>query len=138
MPPPVGVSVGVKIIGAAEAKAALLKVAEGAAVWQRSRVGASSDVPYAYRIEMGRYFGGRKGSGRAYRYMQQALAEIEPMVGPAIGAALSNGGPAVSAAAAKLSQELARRAQGHAPSVSGRLRRSIRPNRGQGLRSMIS
>lgn len=129
------VSVGVRITGLTEARALLGKVAEGASTWQRTRVGAGSDAPYAYWVEMGRFFGGRPGTTRAVHYMQRAFDEVLPTVGPRIAAALPNGGAAISAEAAKLSAEIAARGQQYVTVRSGRLRSSIRPNRGQGLRS---
>lgn len=130
------ISVGVRITGLTEARALLGRVGEGASTWQRTRVGAGSDVPYAYWIEEGRYFGGRPGRTTPIHYLARALADVLPTIGPRIVAALPKGGAAISAEATKISQDIVARAQGYVTVRSGRLRGSIRPNRGQGLRSV--
>lgn len=129
-------SVGVRITGLKEARALYARMAEGAVSWQRTRIGVGSNVPYAYWIERGHYFGGRPGTTRAIHYFERAMTDILPTIGPRIAAALPHGGAAVSAEADKISKELAERAQGYVTVRTGRLRDSIRPNRGQSLRSV--
>jgi hypothetical protein len=129
-------ALGARITGLKEARALIGKIAQGAAAWQRTRIGAGSHVPYAHWIEKGFYFSGRPGQTRAVRYIERAMADILPTIGPRILAALPQGGPAVSAEADKISGELVARAQQYVTVRSGRLRDSISPNRGQSLRGM--
>lgn len=130
------ISVGVRITGIKEARALYAKMAQGAVSWQRSRVGVGSDLPYADPwIERGFYFT-RPGRTRAVHYFERAMAAVLPTVGARILNALPGGGSAVSAEAQKISNELAEKAQQFVTVRSGRLRKSIRPNRGQSLRSV--
>lgn len=130
-------SVGVRITGLKEARALYARMAEGAVSWQRTRIGVGSNLPYAYWASEGHYFGGRPGThANATHYFARAMEDVLPTIGPRIAAALPHGGAAVSAEAQKISAEIAVRAQGYAQERSGRLRGSIRPNRGQSLRSV--
>lgn len=128
------VDIGVRISGLREAQAVFGKLAEGGAAWQRARIGVSSDSPYQYWIEEGRYRGGRPGRTRAVHHVERAVAAVLPSVPGRIAAALPQGGPAVSAEADKISNDMAGKAREFVTVRRGGLRGSLRANRGQSVR----
>jgi hypothetical protein len=129
------ISVGVRITGLKEARALFGRMAAGAAALGGARIGVVATEPYSFWIEEGRYAGGRPGQTRAVHYMQRALDEILPTVPSRLGNAMLLGPERARAEADAVGRDIATRAQQLVTVKSGRLRASIRPNRGQSLRS---